>query len=315
MRHASFVSRHLLALQGVLGLLGSPVFPVGADGVEQDTVALIQVLSPDRLLVDGPDGERVVRVRGVHSDQSCLPDHQLAWARRVLPPGARVALDVPGSAEPQQVRFQWRGAWLDWGFVLLRTGHVLPGGAAGDGTRVPRDYAMAVRDARSEGRGMWGECMRGRAIRRSDAIPRDASGVPVAILDGIAMVESQHNGRPWPWTLNVAGQGYFFLSREAAWGAVRRLESQHFDQFDVGLMQVNWRYHRNRFRNSWEALDPGISRQVAADILLEQWRRTGSLAAAIANYHSARPAAGQAYLQRVALAVARIRKSSQGATR
>ena len=36
---------------------------------------------------------------------------------------------------------------------------------------------------------------------------------------------------------------------------------------DLGLMQVNWRYHQERLVDPWQALDPHRNLQVAAEIL------------------------------------------------
>ena len=51
-------------------------------------------------------------------------------------------------------------------------------------------------------------------------------GIPQSVLYAVALTESgkrvapADRYRPWPWTLNVAGRGYFFESRQAAWQAL-----------------------------------------------------------------------------------------------
>ncbi|HXK57435.1 MAG TPA: lytic transglycosylase domain-containing protein, partial [Gammaproteobacteria bacterium] len=51
-------------------------------------------------------------------------------------------------------------------------------------------------------------------------------GVPHTVLYAIALTESGKQikpaggHRPWPWTLNLAGRGYFFDSRLEAWQAL-----------------------------------------------------------------------------------------------
>ena len=48
-------------------------------------------------------------------------------------------------------------------------------------------------------------------------------GIPPALLYAVALTESAKKVgspavvRPWPWTLNIAGRGFFFDSRLAAW--------------------------------------------------------------------------------------------------
>jgi hypothetical protein len=146
----------------------------------------------------------------------------------------------------------------------------------------------------SEGRGGWA-CASATApfeLMHSSVDPK--------VLAGIALNESGLNGRAWPWTLNVAGQGFFFKSREDAYRVVQSLIARGRSDFDVGLMQVNWGYHARRFTSPWDALSPATSIRVAEDILNENYSKTHSVAKAIAYYHSANPVPGQAYLARFA---------------
>lgn len=146
--------------------------------------------------------------------------------------------------------------------------------------------------AMTEGRGGWA-CA--QAVTPFELLH---TSVDPKVLAGIALNESAYNGRAWPWTLNVAGRGYFFRSREDAVGAIRKLIAAGRCDFDVGIMQVNWCYHRQRFASPWEALAPATNVRVAEDILNENYSRTHSVAKAIAWYHSANPAPGSAYLAR-----------------
>ncbi|MGG2041510.1 transglycosylase SLT domain-containing protein [Burkholderia gladioli] len=126
------------------------------------------------------------------------------------------------------------------------------------------------------------------------------TNVDPRILAGIALNESNYRGHAWPWTLNVAGQGYFFRSREEAYKAIQSLLARGRCDFDVGLMQVNWCYHGKRFASAWDALAPAANVAVAEAILTENFARTDSVAKAIAFYHSANPSPGRAYLARFA---------------
>ncbi|EJO51336.1 lytic transglycosylase [Burkholderia multivorans] len=124
------------------------------------------------------------------------------------------------------------------------------------------------------------------------------TNVDPKILAGIALNESNYRGHAWPWTLNVAGQGYFFKSREEAYKAIESLLARDRCDFDVGLMQVNWCYHGKRFASAWDALAPATNVAVAEAILTENFARTDSVAKAVAYYHSANPNPGRAYLAR-----------------
>ena len=100
-----------------------------------------------------------------------------------------------------------------------------------------------------------------------------AFGIPGPLLYAVALTESGRSlgssnaFRPWPWTLNVAGQGYYFESRGAAWRALSGWLEAGRRSIDIGLMQVNWRYHENRLGDAWQALDPYYNLAVGAAIL------------------------------------------------
>jgi hypothetical protein len=144
----------------------------------------------------------------------------------------------------------------------------------------------------TEGRGGWA-CA--SATAPFEAMHRS---VDPRVLAGIALNESGLNGRAWPWTLNIAGQGFFFKTREDAYRVVMSLIAHGRSDFDVGIMQVNWGYHARRFASPWNALAPATNIRVAEDILNENYSRTHSVAKAIAYYHSANPIPGEAYLAR-----------------
>ena len=144
----------------------------------------------------------------------------------------------------------------------------------------------------AEGRGGWA------CAKAETPFVLMHTSVDPKVLAGIALNESAYNGRAWPWTLNVAGRGFFFRSRDDAYGAMRALIAAGRYDFDVGIMQVNWRYHRQRFASPWDALAPATNIHVAEAILNENYSRTHSIAKAIAYYHSANPVPGGAYLAR-----------------
>ena len=67
-------------------------------------------------------------------------------------------------------------------------------------------------------------------------------GIPASVLYAVALTESgkqvgQPDGyRPWPWALNVAGRGYYFASRLAAWRALTGWLEAGERSIDIGLM-------------------------------------------------------------------------------
>ncbi|MCP4874011.1 MAG: hypothetical protein GY896_00875 [Gammaproteobacteria bacterium] len=67
-------------------------------------------------------------------------------------------------------------------------------------------------------------------------------GIPYTVFYAVALTESGRRVapvevyRPWPWTLNVAGRGYFFDSRLEAWQALTDWLQAGRRSIDIGLM-------------------------------------------------------------------------------
>lgn len=119
--------------------------------------------------------------------------------------------------------------------------------------------------------------------------------IPASVLYAVALQESGiRRGKrlvPWPWTLNVAGQGRRFASAAEACGALlRTLGSVPATRIDVGLGQINLGYHPHRYRHPCDLLDPYHNLSTAAQILSEQRRPGEGWMLAIGRYH--RPAGG-----------------------
>ncbi len=131
-------------------------------------------------------------------------------------------------------------------------------------------------------------------------------GVPASILYAVALVESgtvvdpSRDTRPWPWTLNVAGQGRFFPSRRAASEVLHAVLAAGSESVDIGLMQINWRYHKTTLLSPTRALDPYHNMRVAAGILRGCYQRREDWWAAVGCYHAPNNARRAArYQQRV----------------
>jgi len=131
-------------------------------------------------------------------------------------------------------------------------------------------------------------------------------GIPYTILYAIALAESGRSlndnsiRRPWPWALNVAGRGYYYPSRQAAWDALNRFIDRGERSIDIGLMQVNWKYHKDKLGNAWQALDPYHNLRIAAVILQDCFKQRRDWWASVGCYHSpANVARSQSYRLRV----------------
>ena len=131
------------------------------------------------------------------------------------------------------------------------------------------------------------------------------TGLPAEIAYAIALTESRRSlgdsrERPWPWTLNIQGKGYFFPTRAAALAKLKASLAAGIRNVDIGLMQINWRVHHKRLGSPEKALDPYFNLQTGLAILFEEIRATGDLWRAIGQYHSHTPARAGDYATRVA---------------
>lgn len=80
-----------------------------------------------------------------------------------------------------------------------------------------------------------------------------AERVPAESLYSLAMAESTRKtawgAKPWPWTINVAGRGYHYETRDAAFTALLGfMQRWPLKNIDVGVAQVNlgWNGHFSR---------------------------------------------------------------------
>ena len=126
-------------------------------------------------------------------------------------------------------------------------------------------------------------------------------GVPNHLLAAISSTESGrwHSGLglavPWPWTINVEGQGHYFASKEEAI-AKTAAYVRAGRSVDVGCMQVNLRHHPNAFATLNDAFDPQKNVEYAAQFLRRNYDDLGNWVKATAAYHSRTPYYGSRYL-------------------
>lgn len=110
--------------------------------------------------------------------------------------------------------------------------------------------------------------------------------IPRGLLLAIALVESGVNGRPWPWALNVGGQGIYPKSYAEAIGYLRRADGTTRPDVAVGCMQVFLRWHSEKFSAPEYLLYPEYNVAYAARYLRKLYEKHGNWSAATANYHA-----------------------------
>ncbi len=144
---------------------------------------------------------------------------------------------------------------------------------------------------------------------RTSNICRDAAqhaaaqtSVPFAVLWAIAQTETGHNKNgdvtPWPWTLNIEGQGYWLDTRAAALVRAQLSVARNVHSFDLGCFQINYRWHGQHFASVDQMLDPDAGASYAARFLKRLFDETGSWSEAAGAYHSRTPILAAQYRQR-----------------
>lgn len=137
-----------------------------------------------------------------------------------------------------------------------------------------------------------------------DAARRAAQSVnvPANVLRTIARVETGRlvDGRlkPWPWTVNIEGKGYWFDSEDAAYAFVRAAYYRGARSFDIGCFQINYKWHGAAFGSFETMFDPQENAVYAAKFLQQLRSEFGSWSEAVGAYHSRRPQSAQGYRAR-----------------
>lgn len=177
----------------------------------------------------------------------------------------------------------------------------------GRATWAPSVLDSVTSHAMAEGKGIW------RRLTPGALFEAAGTATPSAVMASIAMRESGRSGWYWPWTINHAGKSLYFDSKEEAVAAAQRLLQSGSTSFDVGLMQVNWRWNHERFTGLADAFEPLTNIRVADQIVQEHLRQTGSIGEAVGRYHSKTPSLKHRYLTAVNqqyMALARVPASS-----
>ncbi len=116
------------------------------------------------------------------------------------------------------------------------------------------------------------------------------TGVPVSVLKAIALTETGRSRagvtRPWPWTVNMEGQGHWFDSFALALAFVREHHARGARSFDLGCFQINFKWHHQHFATIEAMFDPAENALYAARFLAELFSEKGNWVDAAGAYHS-----------------------------
>lgn len=142
------------------------------------------------------------------------------------------------------------------------------------------------------------------------AIASARTGVPLAVLRAIALTETGRTRggqpRPWPWTVNMEGEGLWFETADAALAYVREHHANGARSFDMGCFQINYKWHHQHFSSLDEMFDPEANALYAARFLADLFAEKGNWAEAAGAYHSRNPEFATRYRERFERILARL---------
>ena len=92
--------------------------------------------------------------------------------------------------------------------------------------------------------------------------------------------------------------GQRFATQHAASRFVKKLLAQNYNNIDIGLMQINWRFHSDQFKSVDEAFDPAVNAGYAV-AYLKKHRQTRDWWGSVGRYHSGTSKYAKRYIKNV----------------
>lgn len=124
------------------------------------------------------------------------------------------------------------------------------------------------------------------ACERQIAVAAQRYGIPEGILYAVGLTETGRKGSLYPWALNIEGRTVFAASRQAALKEFDKARAGGATLIDLGCMQINHRYHGDRFAGASDMLDPARNVDYAARFLKQLKSSHETWSMAVARYHA-----------------------------
>lgn len=122
--------------------------------------------------------------------------------------------------------------------------------------------------------------------------------IPTGLLKAVSKIESEYN----PLALNDGLKTHRFKTKEEVIDRISYLIEIGRTNFDIGCMQINYRWHGKNFTSPEEMLDVTWNVRYAASLIAGLYKDHGSWQAAIRHYHSYEPKFYKIYSKKIALA-------------
>jgi len=111
-------------------------------------------------------------------------------------------------------------------------------------------------------------------------------GVPLGVLYSVGLSETGRKGVLTPYALNIDGASVIAADLPHALAEFARAKKSGGKLIDLGCMQINHRYHGDKFAGVEAMFDPVKNVDYAARFLKELRAREGSWTMAVARYNA-----------------------------
>jgi soluble lytic murein transglycosylase-like protein len=122
--------------------------------------------------------------------------------------------------------------------------------------------------------------------------------IPEGLLAAIAKVESGNRA----YAVNLGGRSIYASSFAEASSTAKAQIKSGTSNIDLGVMQLNYRWHGKQFANIEEMLTPKNNINYAAGLLKGLYNQHGNWQKAIRHYHSANLEHSRRYSRKVTVA-------------
>jgi hypothetical protein len=106
--------------------------------------------------------------------------------------------------------------------------------------------------------------------------------LPPLLLSAVTFIESSD----MPWVIGVEGTSHRYYTKQGALEKIKELKTAGKKNFDIGCMQINHFFHKDKFQSEEDMLNPVRNIRYAAKLLKQLKNETGSWEKAVAYYNS-----------------------------
>lgn len=121
------------------------------------------------------------------------------------------------------------------------------------------------------------------------------------ILPGLLLSIAKHESNLSPWILGSSGKAINNASLHKASTKIVELINLGNTNIDIGVMQINYYYHKNNFGTIYDMLLPENNINYAAKLLLDLYKKHGDWQTAIRYYHSKSEVHNRAYSRKIVI--------------